>query len=207
MHIELRAVSKCYGQVRALDRVSAEIAPGQIVSVLGANGAGKTTLLKVLYGITSPESGELLLDGEPFTRDRLDLRRRMACLPDFPLLFPGRTIVQNIAIHLNLYQANRDGTEAWVIEAKKADAESFLADQAVPSDPNDAFYVDNAKAWGKLKAVFDANISDVTLVRVGPRDDRKPNEMATDQGAYEYLLVGKTADGKLAGVTFESVET
>ena len=55
--------------------------------------------------------------------------------------------------------------------------------------------------------MFDANISDVTLVRVGPRDDRKPNEMATDQGAYEYLLVGKTADGKLAGVTFESVET
>ena len=119
MHIELRAVSKCYGQVRALDRVSAEIAPGQIVSVLGANGAGKTTLLKLLHGITSPESGELLLDGEPFTRDRLDLRRRMACLPDFPLLFPGRTIVQNIAIHLNLYQANRDGTEDWVIEVLK----------------------------------------------------------------------------------------
>jgi len=90
---------------------------------------------------------------------------------------------------------------------KPADAAKFLADQAVPGDPNDQFDVDNAKAWGKLKTVFEANISDVTLVRVGPRDEQDASKMGTDQGAYEYLLVGRTKDGKLAGVTFESVET
>jgi ABC-2 type transport system ATP-binding protein len=119
MHIEVRSVTKRYGRVTALDRVSVEIDPGQIVSVLGANGAGKTTLLKVLYGITSPESGELLLDGEAFSRERLDLRRRLGCLPDFPVLFPGRSILQNIAIQLHLYEVDRRETEEWVIEVLK----------------------------------------------------------------------------------------
>jgi len=96
--------------------VSIRIDSGQIVSVLGANGAGKTTILKILSGVTSPDAGEYLLDGDPFQRDRIDLRRRLCCLPDFPLLFPGQTVLQNIAIYLNLYETDRDGTEEWVIE-------------------------------------------------------------------------------------------
>ncbi|MBI1178323.1 ATP-binding cassette domain-containing protein [bacterium] len=116
MRIELGNVSKHYGKIKAIDNVSMTIDPGRIVAVLGANGAGKTTILKILSGVTAPDTGEYLLDGDPFRRDRTDLRRRLCCLPDFPLLFPGHTVLQNIAIYLNLYETSREGTEEWVVE-------------------------------------------------------------------------------------------
>ena len=57
MRIELRGVVKAYRSLRALDHVSLEIEPGQIVGALGANGAGKTTLLRCLAGIAAPDTG------------------------------------------------------------------------------------------------------------------------------------------------------
>jgi ABC-type multidrug transport system ATPase subunit len=116
MHIELRGVLKSYGRVRALNRVSLEITPGQIVSVLGPNGAGKTTLLRCLAGIASPDAGEVYYDGEPFRRDRLDIRRRFCFLPDTPLHFWDQTVIRNIGIYLRLYGADGDGVEDRVLE-------------------------------------------------------------------------------------------
>ncbi len=91
--------------------------------------------------------------------------------------------------------------------ASPAESARFFDDMVVPYDPGDPFIVDNSKAWAKLKKVFDDNITDLTVVRVGPRDEMDRTKMAQSQGAYEYYLVGRSADGKLAGVTFESVET
>ena len=100
MKIELQAVSKSYGRLRALDRASLEISPRQIVAILGANGAGKTTLLRCLAGIAAPDSGAVQFDEEPFGRDRLDLRRRMAFLPDFPVLFYEMSVLRHIGMVL-----------------------------------------------------------------------------------------------------------
>src|SRR5688572_33329169 len=104
MKIELRGVVKSYRSVPALDRVSLEIEPGQIVSLLGPNGAGKTTFIRCLAGIAAPDKGEVLFDGEKFQRDRLDLRRRMHILPDLPFLFWDQSVVRNIAITLRLFE-------------------------------------------------------------------------------------------------------
>lgn len=78
MHIALDSVSKRYRKVRALDQISLEIAPGQIVSILGPNEAGKTTLLRCLSGIVMPTSGEIRYDGEQFFRGNIAVRRRLA---------------------------------------------------------------------------------------------------------------------------------
>ena len=115
MKIELRGLHKAYRSVRALDRVSLEIEPGQIVGVLGANGAGKTTLLRCLAGIAAPDSGTIEYDGAVFRRDRLDLRRRIFFLPDFPFLFWDLSLIRNIAIILRLYEADGGGAEARVL--------------------------------------------------------------------------------------------
>ena len=76
-----------------------------------------------------------------------------------------------------------------------------------PNSPADDYYNEMARGFGRIKKVFDDNLTDIRVVRVGPRDDDNPNEMGVDQGAYQYLVVGRTRDGKLAGVGFESVET
>ena len=62
---ELKSVRKSYGATRALDDVSAQIRPGEIIGLIGANGAGKSTLTRVLSGVTVPDSGELFKDGAP----------------------------------------------------------------------------------------------------------------------------------------------
>ena len=115
MKIETRGLLKSYKSVRALDRVSLDIAPGQIVSLLGPNGAGKTTLLRCLAGIAAPDAGGVYYDDQLFRRDRLDLRRRLFILPDFPHLFWEQSVTRNIAIVLRLYEADGAGVEERVL--------------------------------------------------------------------------------------------
>ncbi|HEV8544582.1 MAG TPA: ATP-binding cassette domain-containing protein, partial [Verrucomicrobiae bacterium] len=98
MKIELQAVSKSYGRARALDRASLDLPAGAIVAILGANGAGKTTLLRCLAGIAAPDSGAILYNEETFERDKLDLRRQLFFLPDFPVVFYERSVLRHIGM-------------------------------------------------------------------------------------------------------------
>ncbi|WP_438301523.1 sugar ABC transporter ATP-binding protein [Pseudomonas sp. NMS19W] len=63
--IRVRELSKTFGSNRALDRVSLEIFPAEVVALLGANGAGKSTLVKILASSQSADSGEIQVDGQP----------------------------------------------------------------------------------------------------------------------------------------------
>jgi len=56
--LEVRGLSVSYGGLRALDRVSLEVWPGEIVSIIGMNGAGKTSILNAISGILRPDEGE-----------------------------------------------------------------------------------------------------------------------------------------------------
>jgi ABC-type multidrug transport system ATPase subunit len=116
MKVELRGVLKSYQAVRALDHVSLEIGPGQIVSLLGPNGAGKTTLIRCLAGIAAPDKGGIYFDDEEFRRDHLVVRRKLHFLPDFPFHFWNQSILRNIAIVLRLFEADGAGVEARVLE-------------------------------------------------------------------------------------------
>jgi simple sugar transport system ATP-binding protein len=64
LRLELVDISKSYPAVKANDRVSLRVAPGQIHAVLGENGAGKSTLMKIIYGAVRPDAGEIRWNGE-----------------------------------------------------------------------------------------------------------------------------------------------
>ena len=115
MKIETRALTKRYGTLRALDRVSLEIEPGQIVALLGPNGAGKSTLLRCLAGLAGLDQGAIYYDDQLLQRDRLDLRRRLCFLPDFPPLFSTASVLRNLSIFLRIYETPLAGIEDKVV--------------------------------------------------------------------------------------------
>ena len=69
MRIEIRDIRKYFGSVKANDGITLTLEEGHIYGVLGENGAGKSTLMKILSGYQPPDSGEILLNGQPHTFD------------------------------------------------------------------------------------------------------------------------------------------
>ena len=65
--LEMRGVTKRYPGVLANDHIDLDVRRGEIHALLGENGAGKTTLMNILYGLATPDEGEILLDGKPVT--------------------------------------------------------------------------------------------------------------------------------------------
>jgi simple sugar transport system ATP-binding protein len=65
LELELKGITKQFAGVLANDDIDFRVSEGEIVALLGENGAGKTTLMNILYGLYSPTSGEVVLDGQP----------------------------------------------------------------------------------------------------------------------------------------------
>src|SRR5262249_50698707 len=65
--LEVRSISKYFGNVNSLEDVSLDVYPGRVTCVLGDNGAGKSTLIKILSGVFPPDKGEFLIDGKAVT--------------------------------------------------------------------------------------------------------------------------------------------
>jgi ribose transport system ATP-binding protein len=63
--LQVRSLSKSFPGVRALDGVHLHVAPGEVLAVVGENGAGKSTLMKIVAGVETPDSGEIVFDGRP----------------------------------------------------------------------------------------------------------------------------------------------
>lgn len=97
--LEFRDIARTYGHVRAVDGVSAAIAPGEFVALVGASGSGKSTLLKTVNRLVVPDSGSVLLEGTDVS-DRAPpvLRRRIGYVFQGIGLFPHMSVGENIAI-------------------------------------------------------------------------------------------------------------
>jgi branched-chain amino acid transport system ATP-binding protein len=98
MLLEARNLEVRYGSVRAVRGVSLQLAPGEIVAVLGANGAGKSSLLRALLGLTRAQAGEVVFDGSDVTRWSTSARVRAG----LGLVPEGRRIVMSLTVHENL---------------------------------------------------------------------------------------------------------
>jgi ABC-type uncharacterized transport system ATPase subunit len=100
VELELRGITKRYGPLVANDGISLSVAPGQVHALLGENGAGKTTLMNVLYGLTQPDEGEILIDGKPvkFGSPRDAIAAGIGMVHQHFMLVPVFTVAENVTL-------------------------------------------------------------------------------------------------------------
>jgi ABC-2 type transport system ATP-binding protein len=89
-------ISKSYANRLALDDVSLEVRPGEIVGLLGPNGAGKTTTLSILSTLLRPDTGEVLVMGKPPSGDPRKIGRLLGLVPQSLALYPSLSAAQNL---------------------------------------------------------------------------------------------------------------
>ncbi len=87
MSLVATAISKKYDSFIALHPVTFSLKPGEITVLSGQNGSGKTTLLSCLSGLTRPSSGTIEIDGFDLYRDEVEVRKRLAFVPDVPRFY------------------------------------------------------------------------------------------------------------------------
>src|SRR6202167_4833881 len=98
LNLQAVELSKTYRGRKVVDDVELEIGQGEVVGLLGPNGAGKTTTFYIMVGLTRPDSGRVLLNGEEITDLPMYLRARsgISYLPQEPSVFRQLTVQDNI---------------------------------------------------------------------------------------------------------------
>lgn len=119
--LEVRSLRKTFrdrrSEVHVLDGLSLQVQPGEFVSLIGPSGSGKSTLFHIIGGLTAPDAGTVLMDGQDVTGEK----GRIAYMPQQPALFPWRTMEDNVLLPEELRgtskAAAREHARSWMERA------------------------------------------------------------------------------------------
>jgi ABC-2 type transport system ATP-binding protein len=102
--ITVRHLTKTYGEFKAVNDLSFDVQPGEILGLIGPNGAGKTSTLRCIVGIQAPSLGTISIGGHDIVRDPIEAKRRLAFMADEPQLFEYLTVNEHLRLTARLYQ-------------------------------------------------------------------------------------------------------
>lgn len=115
--IEIRDLTKVYGDVVALKEVSLDVGPGEVLGLLGPNGAGKSTLMKTVVGILRPTKGYVKIGGSDVATQPEAAKRNVGYLPENPSLYPGLTVTEFLRFLGKLRDVPEDSLRGRISEA------------------------------------------------------------------------------------------
>ncbi len=104
--IEIRNLTKYYGETLAVDNISFDIPRGQVLGFLGPNGAGKTTTVRIVAGFLPPTSGNVSVDGHDVVTSPMESRKRIGYLPENTPLYTEMNVVDYLRFTVDM---RRDG--------------------------------------------------------------------------------------------------
>ena len=104
--IEIKKVTKKYGDKKALDEVSFTVEDGDIFAFIGHNGAGKTTLIKSIVGIHDFDEGDILIDGMSIKEKPVECKKLMAFVPDNPETYEHMKAIDYINFICDMYDVD-----------------------------------------------------------------------------------------------------
>ena len=96
--IEIKALTKDYKDIRAVDNLELDIREGELFALLGVNGAGKTTTIKMLCCITTPTSGDALLNGKSIAQNSDAVKKIIAVSPQETAVAPNLSVKENLLL-------------------------------------------------------------------------------------------------------------
>lgn len=94
--IEIKNISKSYGELKALDNVSFEVQKGELFGLIGPDGAGKTRLFRLLTTLINPDAGSATVDGLDMIKDYREIRTRVGYMPGRFSLYPDLSVEENL---------------------------------------------------------------------------------------------------------------
>ena len=106
--IEIKSVTKKYGDKKAIDHVSFEVNDGDIFAFIGHNGAGKTTLIKSMVGIHDFDAGDILIDGMSIKDNPIECKKIMAFVPDNPETYEHMKAIDYINFICDMYDIDNE---------------------------------------------------------------------------------------------------
>ena len=109
--IEIKNVTKKYGNKKAVDNVSFTVNDGDIFAFIGHNGAGKTTLIKSIVGIHDFDEGDILIDGMSIKEKPVECKKLMAYVPDNPETYEHMKAIDYINFICDMYETDKETRE------------------------------------------------------------------------------------------------
>ena len=128
--LKITHLTKTFGEKKAVDDLSLEIAPGEIYGFIGHNGAGKTTTLKSVVGIQQFDAGEITIGGISLKKDPLACKRQLAYIPDNPDLYDFMTGIKYLNFIADICGVSASDRQARI--QKYADLFELTDDLAQP---------------------------------------------------------------------------
>ena len=128
--LKITHLTKTFGEKKAVDDLSLEIAPGEIYGFIGHNGAGKTTTLKSVVGIQQFDAGEITIGGISLKEDPLACKRQLAYIPDNPDLYDFMTGIKYLNFIADIFGVSASNRQERI--RKYADLFELTDDLAQP---------------------------------------------------------------------------
>ena len=127
--IEIKKVTKKYGNNIAVNNVSFKVGDGEIFAFIGHNGAGKTTLIKCITGIQDFDSGDILINGKSIKKNPVECKKEMAFVPDNPETYEQMKAIDYINFICDMYEVPNEVRASRIVKyAKLFEIEDKLND-------------------------------------------------------------------------------
>jgi general nucleoside transport system ATP-binding protein len=192
--LEARGIVKRFGGLVANDHIDLQLYAGEVLALLGENGAGKSTLMNVLYGLTSPDEGQVLLDGQPLRLDspRQAILHGIGMVHQHFMLVPPLTVAEN----LMLGSESTVGPGVLDIERVRRRVRELSSSYGLPVDP-DALVRDLPVGVQQRVEILKALYREARVLILD-----EPTAVLTPQEALDLFRVMRTLTRNGTGIIF-----
>ena len=126
--LEIRNLTKYYGQIRGVENLSLKLEEGEIFGFIGPNGAGKSTTIRSIMNLINKTSGKVLIEGKEFNKNDVEIKEKIGYLPSEIHLYDDLTVKQMLDYHEGFYKKDIHKRRAELVKRLKLDEKKKIED-------------------------------------------------------------------------------